>query len=112
MKGIVHPFTGALHEQDGKATSASRSATSVGIFGIDGHWISGELRECDPQLCGWVGGPIIANHRVTSADHQRLRWDGPHDHSFQRMNSSAGGRLAGLKSVPMVYATGNRPAWL
>ena len=28
------------------------------------------------------------------------------------MNSSAGGRLAGLKSVPIVYATGKRPAWL
>ena len=35
-----------------------------GTFGTDGHWISGELRECDPQLCGWVSGPLVANHRV------------------------------------------------
>ena len=35
-----------------------------GLFRIDGSWIEGELRECDPQLCGWVGGPQIENHRV------------------------------------------------
>ena len=26
----------------------------------------GEIRGCDPQLCGWVGGPQIANHRVAA----------------------------------------------
>ena len=35
-----------------------------GIFRRDGSWLEGELRECDPQLCGWVGGPQIENHRV------------------------------------------------
>lgn len=62
--GIIHPFTGALHEQDGEGNIRVTLDGKVGIFGIDGHWISGELRECDPQLCGWVGGPQIANHRV------------------------------------------------
>ena len=65
VNGILHPFTGALHEQDGAGNIRVTLGNRVGIFGIDGHWISGELRECDPQLCGWVGGPIIANHRVT-----------------------------------------------
>ena len=65
MNGIIHPFTGALHEQDGAGNIRVTLGSRVGIFGIDGHWISGDLRECDPQLCGWVGGPIIANHRVT-----------------------------------------------
>ena len=35
-----------------------------GTFRRDGSWLEGELRECDPQLCGWVGGPQIENHRV------------------------------------------------
>ncbi len=65
MNGIVHPFTGALHEQDGEGNIRVTLDGKVGIFGTDGHWISGELRECDPQLCGWVGGPMFANHRVT-----------------------------------------------
>ena len=64
MRGIVHPFTKALYEQDGAGNIRVTDKGAVGIFGIDGHWISGELRECDPQLCGWVGGPQIANHRV------------------------------------------------
>ncbi|MEM9748875.1 MAG: hypothetical protein AAF945_19445 [Actinomycetota bacterium] len=62
--GIVHPFTGALHEQDGNGNIRVTLDGKEGIFGVDGHHISGELRECDPQLCGWVGGPQIANHRV------------------------------------------------
>ena len=24
----------------------------------------GELRECDPQLCGWIAGPQVGNHRM------------------------------------------------
>jgi hypothetical protein len=64
MRGIIHPFTKALYEQDGTGNVRVTNRTCSGIFGTDGHWISGELRECDPQLCGWVGGPQIANHRL------------------------------------------------
>jgi hypothetical protein len=64
MRGIVHPFTKALYEQDGTGNIRVTDGSRVGIFGTDGHWISGDLRECDPQMCGWVGGPQIANHRV------------------------------------------------
>lgn len=64
MRGIVHPFTKALYEQDGTGNIRVDDGARVGIFGTDGHWISGELKECDPQLCGWVGGPQVANHRV------------------------------------------------
>ena len=65
MHGIVHPFNKALYEQDGTGNiRVTDRGGRVGIFGTDGHWISGELRECDPQLCGWVGGPQVANHRI------------------------------------------------
>ncbi len=65
MHGIVHPFNKALYEQDGTGNiRVTDSSGRVGIFGTDGHWISGVLRECDPQLCGWVGGPQVANHRI------------------------------------------------
>ena len=43
-----------------------RRTGARGMFAVDGHWLSGELRECDPQLCGWVGGPQIANHRTAT----------------------------------------------
>ncbi len=69
MNGLRHPFTGALYEQDGHGRiRVTGTDGRSGVFGIDGHWISGELRECDPQLCNWVGGPVVGNHRLgTSA---------------------------------------------
>jgi hypothetical protein len=66
MKGILHPFSGALYEQDGEGRIRVIDADRVGVFGTDGHWIEGELRECDPQLCGWVGGPQIGSYRTSN----------------------------------------------
>jgi hypothetical protein len=68
VKGIVHPFTKALYEQDGEGHVRVTDGDRVGVFGADGHWIAGDLRECDPQLCGWVGGPQIGSHRMSAAD--------------------------------------------
>lgn len=65
MRGIRHPFTNALYEQDGEGHILVTDGTRSGLFATDGRWISGDLRECDPQLCGWVGGPQIANHRLS-----------------------------------------------
>ncbi len=68
MRGIVHPFSGALYEQDGEGNVLVTDGDRAGTFTTSGRWISGELRECDPQLCGWVGGPQIGSHRITNAD--------------------------------------------
>lgn len=65
MRGVVHPFSKALYEQDGEGNIKVTAGDRSGVFTTGGRWIRGELRECDPQLCGWVGGPQIANHRVT-----------------------------------------------
>lgn len=64
MKGIVHPFSKALYEQDGEGRIRVTDGDRVGVFDTTGRWISGELRECDPQLCGWVGGPQIGSYRT------------------------------------------------
>ncbi len=65
MNGIRHPFTGALYEQDGEGRVAVTSGERSGLFHSNGRWISGALQIADPQLCGWVAGPMITNHRVT-----------------------------------------------
>jgi hypothetical protein len=65
VNGIIHPFTKALYEVDDDGNIRVTSGERVGVFDINGKWIAGELRECDPQLCGWVGGPQIANHRLS-----------------------------------------------
>ena len=72
--GLHHPFSGALYERqhDGEigdivVTDGDRR----GVFTSEGEWISGELRECDPQMCNWIAGPQVANHRVAEAARDR-----------------------------------------
>ena len=67
MKGLRHPFTGALYEPDGEGIVLITDGDRQGRFRSDGSWISGALRECDPQLCGWVAGPRVAHHRIAEA---------------------------------------------
>jgi hypothetical protein len=64
VKGLIHPFTGALYEQSGDGNIRVTHRGRVGIFTTDGRWLSGELRECDPHMCGWIAGPQIVSHRV------------------------------------------------
>lgn len=65
MMGMAHPFSRATYEQDGSgAVLVTNPDGTWGRFGRDGSWIEGELRECDPQMCNWIGGPKVAHHRV------------------------------------------------
>ena len=65
MLGIVHPFSRALYEQDGNGNVRVTLGDQTGLFTTKGVWIEGELFEADPQLCGWVGGPKVAHHRIS-----------------------------------------------
>lgn len=69
MLGIRHPFGGSLYEQDGEGNVLVTLAdvSQAGLFTPEGKHISGELRECDPQMCGWVAGPIMDNHRMVES---------------------------------------------
>jgi len=65
MRGVIHPFSKALYEQDGEGNVRVSKDGLIGIFAIDGRYLSGEIREADPQLCGWVGGPQVGNQRFS-----------------------------------------------
>ncbi len=67
MNGLIHPFSRALYEQDGNGNVRVTKGERAGLFTAKGRWISGDIKEADPQLCGWVAGPIIGNHRVTAS---------------------------------------------
>ena len=66
--GIIHPFSKALYEPEAGGTILVTDGEDWGRFRRDGSWVEGVLRECDPQLCNWVGGPQVANHRVGDVD--------------------------------------------
>lgn len=70
MNGIRHPFTRALYERDGDGDVGNVRVTGNGVTGLftsEGQWIEGDLREADPQLCGWVGGRRIGSHRLATS---------------------------------------------
>ena len=67
MKGIVHPFTGTLYEQDGQGNvRLTHTDGRAAIFTPTGRWVSGDKRESDMHLIGWVGGPQVKHHRLES----------------------------------------------
>ena len=57
--GLRHPFSKALYicTSDGKIRLEADGKS--GLFHPDGRWIEGELREADPQFCGWVAGDRV-----------------------------------------------------
>ncbi len=65
MLGMVHPFSRALYEQDGDGNVRVSKGGRSGLFTQRGEWISGEIYEADPQLCGWIGGPKLTHHRIS-----------------------------------------------
>lgn len=67
VNGLRHPFTGATYEQDGQGNVFVTWNDRTGLFRRNGSWIEGELRDADPQLCGWIAGPVVGNHRVTAS---------------------------------------------
>lgn len=65
MNGVRHPFTGAVYERDGDAVVRVTLGARSGLFSRDGRWLSGDLREADIHLCGWIAGPRVASSRLT-----------------------------------------------
>ena len=67
MKGIVHPITGALYDQDGEGNVRVASTDGrVGIFTPQGRRVAGDKIDVDIHLAGWVGGPKVKHHRLES----------------------------------------------
>jgi hypothetical protein len=54
MSGTQHPFTNALYQLNSDGNVLITDGDRQGLFRRDGRWISGEIRESDPQMCVWV----------------------------------------------------------
>ena len=64
---IKHPFTAAIYELQPDGTVLITDGDSQGLFKRDGRWISGELREADPQMCVWISNQPPPPEELESA---------------------------------------------
>ena len=48
MRGLIHPITKALYEQDGTGNVRVTHRGRLGLFSPEGRWISGELPRVRP----------------------------------------------------------------
>ena len=65
--GLLHGFSKAVYERtdDGHVLVTMPDGRS-GLFDKYGKWTSGELYDCDPEMCLWVGGGRSAtSHRLS-----------------------------------------------
>ena len=51
---IRHPFSGAVYALRPDGDVEVSSEQGEGVFRPDGRWVSGALREADPQMCVWI----------------------------------------------------------
>jgi hypothetical protein len=56
-KSMKHPLSGFIYEltPEGLVQVSDPASGRSGVFDSTGHWYSGEIREADPQILGWVG---------------------------------------------------------
>jgi hypothetical protein len=55
-----HALSRAMYEVDGDGNVVVTALDGTsGVFTSEGVWLRGELRECDPNLAGWLAGPQI-----------------------------------------------------
>ena len=56
MASMTHPFDpDTLYELDADGNIKITNGNRVGIFTTRGQYISGDIKQADPQLCVWVG---------------------------------------------------------
>lgn len=51
---IRHPFSGAVYSLRPDGDVQVSGEQGEGVFQSDGRWVSGALREADPQMCVWI----------------------------------------------------------
>ncbi len=59
MRARVHPLSRAVYDVIADGVVEVNEQGRIGRFDSQGRWLSGELRHCDPQLCGWLAGPQL-----------------------------------------------------
>ena len=61
MRTIRHPLSGATYDLTEQGTIVVDKSGVSGEFTEHGVWLSGQLKQADPHLCGWIAGKQLQN---------------------------------------------------
>ena len=67
MRTIRHPLSGAIYDLTERGTIQVLNCGLAGEFTNEGVWLSGVLKQADPQLCVWIGGQQTTNRHQQAA---------------------------------------------
>jgi hypothetical protein len=64
-KSMKHPLSGFTYEltEEGLVQVSDPKTGHIGVFDSTGRWFSGEIKDADPQILGWVGRLPAARDR-------------------------------------------------
>lgn len=67
MRQLRHPLSGAIYEEAGRdRVQVTDRSGATGVFTGDGMWVSGELRQADPEMCRWIRSGDHPSPRIKS----------------------------------------------
>jgi len=69
QRSTKHPFTGWLYELTPDGNIQITDGDKRAIFSGEGRYISGDFKECDPQLCVWIANNPEANTETDADSH-------------------------------------------
>jgi hypothetical protein len=59
MAQLRHAITGAIYTLEPNGLVKVDLNGAVGYFSADGRWQSGDIKQADPHMLLWVGGPKL-----------------------------------------------------
>jgi hypothetical protein len=63
MARLKHPISGAIYSREPDGRVKVELNGSVGYFTSEGRYLAGDIKQADPHLSLWIGGPQLPKGR-------------------------------------------------
>ncbi len=68
MPKMRHPLSGVIYDIADDGTIVLEKDGRTGRFTKQGHYLDGDIKTADPQLCGWIGGVQLPSRHQQMAE--------------------------------------------
>jgi hypothetical protein len=56
---LKHPISGAIYSRESDGRVKVELNGSIGYFTAEGRWLEGDIKQADPHMSLWLGGPQL-----------------------------------------------------